>query len=52
MERKMKRRRFLRMVLFGWLSLFLARHAHASLKDDRTLRKAMFWRKSGKDITS
>ncbi len=52
MERKMKRRRFLSMILFGCLSLLLGTHAHATLKDDRTLRKAMFWKKRGKDITS
>jgi hypothetical protein len=46
MERKMKRRRFLRMILLGWLSLLLGTDAHATLKDDRTLRKAMFWQKT------
>ena len=47
MERKMKRRRFLRTLLFGWLSLLLGTHARAARKDDRTLREAMFWKKAG-----
>ncbi len=51
MERKMKRRRFLSMILFGCLSMLLGTRIHATLKDDRTLRKAMFWKKQGKDIT-
>lgn len=46
MERKMKRRRFLSMILFGCLSLILGTHVHATPKDDRTLRKAMFWKKT------
>ena len=47
MERKMKRRRFLRTLLFGCLSLLLGTHARAARKVDSTLMEAMFWKKAG-----